>query len=466
MSMHPFSAPVPNFTKKSPKSAAPVAPCFALFFVSQKIVMSTDWNAIEEWFYLGDDAENVGPFTTPEIIEFYSQGGITDETYIWCEECDGWETIETFTELRDILVAGAGKASGEEAAPAAPSAGEEKQAPAPAQAEAAKTKAKTMAKRRSSLVKAPSAGTKSNLTLLKELSKKTYLEQAQWFLNAYWKTPLEGEKNLGSFSELPDECEFVWKMYHVICELDKEKGKEGNEVDEFAAHIFLERTVGAITVKKMRQVLVEIDVDFNKMVSLTEAMIYHYKIDYNWLVTAVVDDAAAKARIDAAKAAVEAALQALKDSQAAAEAAKQAAADSAAAAEAAAASAAKAKADAEAAAEAEKLAVDEEARAVAEAEAATSAREAANAAADAATAAREEAVKQREQADAAQTASEAAAAAAAEQAEAAAKDAEAAAAATKAAAEAEAAAAAAAEQASAAEQLAEEKETIAQVRSI
>ena len=153
-------------------------------------------------------------------------------------------------------------------------------------------------------------------------------------LNAYWKTPLEGEKNLGSFSELPDECEFVWKMYHVICELDKEKGKEGNEVDEFAAHIFLERTVGAITVKKMRQVLVEIDVDFNKMVSLTEAMIYHYKIDYNWLVTAVVDDAAAKARIDAAKAAVEAA-SSRKDSQAAAG-AKQAAADSAAAAEAAA----------------------------------------------------------------------------------------------------------------------------------
>ena len=200
-------------------------------------------------------------------------------------------------------------------APAAPSsAGEEKQAPAapaPEKAEAAKTKAKTMAKRRSSLVVAPTAGTKSNLTLLKELSKKTYLDQAQWFLNAYWKTPLEGEKSLASFSELPAECEFVWKMYHTMVELDKDHGKDGNELDEFGAHIFLERTVGAITVKKMRQVLVEIDVDFNKMVSLTEAMIYHYKIDYNWLVTAVVDDAEAKARIAAAKAAVEAALQAL-----------------------------------------------------------------------------------------------------------------------------------------------------------
>ena len=52
--------------------------------------MSTDWNAIEEWFYLGDNAENIGPFTTAEITEFYKDGGITDETYIWCEECDGY----------------------------------------------------------------------------------------------------------------------------------------------------------------------------------------------------------------------------------------------------------------------------------------------------------------------------------------------------------------------------------------
>ena len=131
----------------------------------------------------------------------------------------------------------------------------------PAKAEAAQAKARTMAKRRSSMTSAPAAGTKSNLTLLKELSKKTYVEQAQWFLNAYWETPIkEGEK--GSFSELPDECEFVWKMYHVMVELDKDKGKDGNELDEFQAHIFLEKTVGAITVKKMRQVLVEIDVDF------------------------------------------------------------------------------------------------------------------------------------------------------------------------------------------------------------
>ena len=34
-----------------------------------------------EWFYLDDEAQNVGPFTTEELVEFYAAQGITDETY-------------------------------------------------------------------------------------------------------------------------------------------------------------------------------------------------------------------------------------------------------------------------------------------------------------------------------------------------------------------------------------------------
>ena len=209
--------------------------------------------------------------------------------------------------------------------PPAPSAASEQKAPEAKAviAEAAKVRAKSMSKRRSSVSLPPSSTKKSELTLLKELSQKNYLDQVHWFLNAYWSA--EGKKI--RFDNKPEECEKVWAMYKVMCDLDKEKGKEGNEIDEFAAHIFLEKTVGAITVKKMRQVLVEIDVDFNKMVSMTEALIYCYKIDYKYLVTAVIDDSEAKALIDAAKAAVEQALEALKASQAAAEAAATAAAE-------------------------------------------------------------------------------------------------------------------------------------------
>ena len=34
-----------------------------------------------EWFYLDDQAENVGPFTTEELASFWQEGGINDETY-------------------------------------------------------------------------------------------------------------------------------------------------------------------------------------------------------------------------------------------------------------------------------------------------------------------------------------------------------------------------------------------------
>ena len=34
-----------------------------------------------EWYYLGEENENVGPFTTEELIEFYSAGAISDESY-------------------------------------------------------------------------------------------------------------------------------------------------------------------------------------------------------------------------------------------------------------------------------------------------------------------------------------------------------------------------------------------------
>ena len=48
------------------------------------------------------------------------------------------------------------------------------------------------------------------------------------------------------------------------------KGENGNELDEFKAHQFLEKTEGAQTVAQMRKELKEIDIDFNKYVALSE----------------------------------------------------------------------------------------------------------------------------------------------------------------------------------------------------
>jgi hypothetical protein len=129
-----------------------------------------------------------------------------------------------------------------------------------------------------------------------------------------------------NFESHPDECERVWKYYQDIITRDKKLGADGNELDEFEAHIFLEKNIAAITVKKMRQVLADIDVDFNQKVSLTEFFIYHYKVDYNYLVNAVVNDEESERLIKFAKEKLAGAQKALQEAQNAAKEAAAAAA--------------------------------------------------------------------------------------------------------------------------------------------
>ena len=129
-----------------------------------------------EWFYLNDDAENVGPFTTEELTGFYAEGSITDDTYIWAEQCEGWQTIGLSPELRSIVSAGG--------APAAPEAAATAQADAPAEEEVKKesfhSRAKSMSARRQSVSLPPVSSEKAPVVLLKELSQKTYQKELLW----------------------------------------------------------------------------------------------------------------------------------------------------------------------------------------------------------------------------------------------------------------------------------------------
>ena len=93
---------------------------------------------------------------------------------------------------------------------------------------------------------------------LKALNAAKTYKGAIWFLNAYWK-------NGPNFSENAEECEKVWVYKNKCVELDR-KGEDGCELDEFQAHRVLEQLEVALTVKDMRAVLSEADVDFNKYV--------------------------------------------------------------------------------------------------------------------------------------------------------------------------------------------------------
>lgn len=60
-----------------------------------------------------------------------------------------------------------------------------------------------------------------------EVTRKTYPEQAKWFLNAFWKSG--GQQ----------AAEEVWNYAHKFIELDNEKKKNGNELDEFWSHKYV-----------------------------------------------------------------------------------------------------------------------------------------------------------------------------------------------------------------------------------
>jgi len=134
---------------------------------------------------------------------------------------------------------------------------------------------------------------KDDMDKLKQLSGKPYKDQAHWFLNYSWKKLFD--KDVAARLK-------VWDYAHLMIELDK-RGVKGNELNEFDAHRFLEKFEEPMTVKDMREMLRNIDLDFNKMVSLTEYFVCKYKLDWHGLVNAVMGENTAE--MDKAKAMVE-----------------------------------------------------------------------------------------------------------------------------------------------------------------
>ena len=280
----------------------------------------TSWNDETEWFYLGEDGkENVGPFSTKEMAEYHKDGGIDDDTWIWNEGMEGWKQLKDYEEFSSYLDGLSYMSSQNE--PKAPESKDTVAALPAAPTEEKKKSSKAKARRTSMLRPTqtksgqapPPSSQKSDFSKLKELSEKTYYEQAQWFLNAYWNAE---PMNFGNNAEAREK---VWEYARLIAKLDLKNGKDGNELDEFQAHVFLEKTGRTMTVKKMRAILKEVDVDFNKKVSLTEFFIFHYTLDYHVLVNAVIGgDEETNSKIEAAK-------QALADAQIQAEQSAQAA---------------------------------------------------------------------------------------------------------------------------------------------
>jgi len=97
-----------------------------------------------------------------------------------------------------------------------------------------------------------------------ELTRKKYSDQAIWYLNGFW---LDGGAE--------QESENIWNCAHKFIELDSRK-KEGNELDEFWSHKFLESLGETLTVIQLREKMRKIDLDANGKMALLEYLMFKY----------------------------------------------------------------------------------------------------------------------------------------------------------------------------------------------
>jgi len=104
--------------------------------------------------------------------------------------------------------------------------------------------------------------------LFSQTTSMNYADQGKAFLNAYW-------------DDLSGEAEKVWAWAHKFAELDLDKKAEGNDLDEFNAHRFLEQLKETKTVRQMRTEIKEADLDFNKRLALIEYCLWKYKKNIN-----------------------------------------------------------------------------------------------------------------------------------------------------------------------------------------
>merc|ERR1711974_427097 len=115
----------------------------------------------------------------------------------------------------------------------------------------------------------------SDLDKLHELCKKTYRDQAVWFLNAFWDTK-------------ESEAERLWDYVQKLNELDLEFHEEGSALDEMKAHVFLEKFDETLTVREMRAKLRSTgaigETERPKVVPLTHYLLYKYNVDWHQLV--------------------------------------------------------------------------------------------------------------------------------------------------------------------------------------
>eukprot|EP01101_Sappina_pedata_P003097 TRINITY_DN13316_c0_g1_i1.p1 TRINITY_DN13316_c0_g1~~TRINITY_DN13316_c0_g1_i1.p1 ORF type:complete len:227 (+),score=143.45 TRINITY_DN13316_c0_g1_i1:28-708(+) len=105
--------------------------------------------------------------------------------------------------------------------------------------------------------------TEKDLAGFKDVTKKTHADQAKFFLNAFW-------------AEYGKDAETLWKWVAKVVQLDEKNGKEGNDLDEFSSHRFLESIGETRRVVELRESLRSLEKDSVKRMALIEYLLSKY----------------------------------------------------------------------------------------------------------------------------------------------------------------------------------------------
>jgi len=150
-----------------------------------------------------------------------------------------------------------------------------------------------------------------------KIESRNYAGQCKYMLNGFWGT-------------LEKDAELVWNWCQTFGQLDQEKHADGNELDEFWSHKFLETLGETMTVIEMREKFRKIDADFNKHMSMIEYIMFRYGFSIPSVLTCPQGDNTAgikkaEAMVNEAQKALDEMNAKLAESKAAADRAKEAA---------------------------------------------------------------------------------------------------------------------------------------------
>jgi len=102
------------------------------------------------------------------------------------------------------------------------------------------------------------------MTKIKEVTSKSYTDQAIFYLNAFWQ-----DKKPASA-----EAEDVWKLAEAFAKEDHVKGKNGNELNPIQAFHVLQARNQTLTALELKAQLRKVDIDANGEMALAEYLLF------------------------------------------------------------------------------------------------------------------------------------------------------------------------------------------------